>query len=394
MGHRLDKHWTASPRVCPQWAVADGSAPTRSDSGPTAPSPRPAPSGARAGAVREPGTGTGARRAPTIEEVARLAGVGRGTASRVVNGSPQVSPAARAAVQAAVEELGYVPNRAARSLVTRRTDTVALVVSESGDRIFGEPFFAATVRGITERLAASPFQLLLMMAGTDRDRERAAAYVTDQHVDGVLLISLHADDGLARRLEDGGVPTVCGGRPEGSQPPVVVDVENRTGGRLAVAHLLARGRRRVAVVSGPRDMSSGHDRLQGARDAMAAAGLDPGALRVVPGDYSEVSGEAAMRSLLEEGDRPDAVFAASDLMAVGVMRAVRDAGLTVPGDVAVVGFDDSPVCRHTEPELTSVMQPVVEMGAVMAGLLLDRIAGRDVPAATVLPTRLVVRAST
>ncbi len=325
--------------------------------------------------------------------MARRAGVGRGTASRVVNGSPQVSAAARAAVLRAVDELGYVPNRAARSLVTRRTHTVALVVSESGDRLFGEPFFAATVRGIGERLAASPFQLLLMMAGTDRDRERVAAYLTDQHVDGVLLISRHADDGLARTLESRGVPTVCGGRPGGGTPPVV-DVENRTGGRLAVAHLLARGRRRIAVVAGPQDMSAGRDRLVGARDAMSAAGLDPASLRVVAGDYSEASGEAGMRTILAEGERPDAVFAASDLMAVGVLRVLREAGLGVPGDVAVVGFDDAPVCRHTDPQLTTVAQPVEEMGAVMAGLLLDRIAGREVPAETVLPTRLVVRAST
>ena len=374
--------------------MADGSAPTRSDGGLKVPSPHPDPSGARAGAVREPGTGTGARRAPTIEEVARRAGVGRGTASRVVNGSPHVSEAARAAVTAAVEELGYVPNRAARALVTRRTDTVALVVSEPGDRLFGDPYFAATVRGIGERLAASPFQLLLTMAGTDRDRARVAAYLTDQHVDGVLLISLHADDGLSRTLEARGVPTVCGGRPEAGSPPVVVDVENRTGGRLAVAHLLARGRRRIGVVAGPLDMSSGRDRLQGARDAMTAAGLDPGDLRVVPGDYSEASGEVGMRALLTTGPTPDAVFAASDLMAVGVLRVLREAGLAVPGDVAVVGFDDAPVCRHTEPELTTVSQPVVEMGSVMAGLLIDRIAGRAVPAETVLPTRLVVRGST
>ena len=372
----------------------DGSAPTRSSgTGPTAPSSPPHPAGTRAGAVREPGTGTGARRAPTIEEVARRAGVGRGTASRVVNGSAHVSEAARAAVLAAVDELGYVPNRAARSLVTRRTDTVALVVSEPGDRLFGDPFFAATVRGIGERLAASPFQLLLTMAGTDLDRARVAAYLTDQHVDGVLLISLHAEDDLSRTLEARGVPTVCGGRPAAGSPPVVVDAENREGGRLAVEHLLARGRRRVAVVAGPQDMSSGRDRLEGARDAMAAAGLDPADLRVVPGDYSEASGEAGMRALLAAGEVPDAVFAASDLMAVGVLRVLRAAGLSVPGDVAVVGFDDAPVCRHTEPQLTTVAQPVEEMGAVMAGLLLDRIAGREVPAETVLPTRLVVRGS-
>ena len=371
----------------------DGSAPTRSGDSPTGSPSRPEPSGTRAGAVREPGTGTGARRAPTIEEVARRAGVGRGTASRVVNGSPHVSDAARSAVRAAIEQLGYVPNRAARSLVTRRTDTIALVVSEPEDRFFGDPFFAATVRGIGERLAASPFQLVLTMASTDRDRERIAAYLTDQHVDGVLLISLHSDDGLSRTLEARGVPTVCGGRPAAGAPPVVVDAENRTGGSLAVEHLLARGRRRVATITGPQDMSSARDRLQGARDAMAAAGLAHEDLRVAPGDYSEMSGEEGMRALLAEGARPDAVFAASDLMAVGALRVLREAGLSVPGDVAVVGFDDAPVCRHTEPQLTTVAQPVVEMGAVMADLLLDRIAGREVAAETVLPTRLVVRGS-
>ena len=389
----MGKCWTAARAMWQKGAVADGSAPTRSGKGSSTRSSRPDPPGVRAGAVREPGAGTGARRAPTLDEVARRAGVGRGTASRVVNGAPNVSQSTRAAVLAAIDELGYVPNRAARSLVTRRTDTVALVVSESGDRLFGEPYFAAMVRGIGERLAASPFQLLLTMAGSARDRERVAAYLTDQHVDGVLLISLHADD-LPDTLESRGVPTVVGGRPESGTAPCVVDAENRVGGRLAVGHLLARGRRRIAVVAGPQDMASGRDRLAGARDAVAEAGLDPSSLRVAPGDYSEASGETAMTALLAEGERPDAVFAASDLMAVGALRVLRDAGLSVPGDVAVVGFDDAPVCRHTDPELTTVAQPVEEMGAVMAGLLIDRIAGLDVPGRTVLPTRLVVRAST
>jgi DNA-binding LacI/PurR family transcriptional regulator len=313
----------------------------------------------------------------------------------VVNGSSHVSPAARAAVLRAVDELGYVPNRAARSLVTRRTDTVALVVSEPGDRVFGDPFFAAALRGIGERLAESSYQLMLTMTATERDRERVAAYLTDQHVDGVLLLSLHADDDLAPRLESRGVPTVCGGRPSASHhPPCVVDVENREGGRSAVEHLLARGRRRLAVVAGPQDMSSGHDRLVGARDAWAAAGLEPEQLLVVPGDYSEASGEDGVRRLLARGERPDAVFAASDLMAVGAMRALRSAGLHVPGDVAVVGFDDSPVCRHTAPELTTVRQPVVELGRVMADLLVTRMSGGEVSRETVLPTELVVRGST
>jgi DNA-binding LacI/PurR family transcriptional regulator len=311
----------------------------------------------------------------------------------VLNGSLHVSDTARTAVLRAVDELGYVPNRAARSLVTRRTDTIALVISESGERIFGEPYFARIVRGIGERLAASPFQLLLTMSGSGRDRERAAAYLTDHHVDGVLLLSLHASDDLPTVLEARGVPTVCGGRPTASDPGCVVEVENRTGGRSAVEHLLARGRHRIAVITGPQDMSSGRDRLAGARDAVVAAGLDPATLLVVPGDYSESSGEAGLRRLLGSGAVPDAVFAASDLMAVGAMRELRGAGLRVPDDVAVVGFDDSPLCRHTDPELSTVRQPVEEMGRIMADLLLRRIAGGEVPPETLLPTTLVVRAS-
>lgn len=375
--------------------MEDGSAPTEpADTEPQARSTRPISSGTRAGAVREPGTGTGARRPPTIDEVARRAGVGRGTASRVVNGSPQVSEAARAAVQEAVEALGYVPNRAARSLVTRRTDTVALVVSEPGDRVFGEPYFGAIVRGIGERLSASPFQLLLTMAANDRDRANVATYLTEQHVDGVLLLSLHADDDLAATLDARGVPTVCGGRVVGSDPACVVDVDNRAGGRAAAEHLLGVGRRRFAVLTGPQDMSSGRERLAGAREAIAAAGHDHEGLVVAFGDYSEDSGERAMRDALAAGPVPDAVFASSDLMAVGALRVLRQAGLRVPDDVALVGFDDSPVCRHTDPELTSVHQPIEEMGRVMADLLLGRIGGDAVSPETVLPTHLVVRAST
>ncbi len=299
---------------------------------------------------------------------------------------------ARSAVLASVEALGYVPNRAARSLVTRRTDTIALVVSEAGDRLFGEPFFAATVRGISERLSTSPYQLLLAMSGSERDRARVTAYLTDQHVDGVLLLSLHADDDLPQRLEDRGVPTVVGGRPPTAQPTCVVDVENHAGGRLAVEHLLETGRRRIGIITGPQDMTSGRDRVEGALDALAEAGIDRAGVPVAIGDYSERSGELAMRELLE-GEPLDAVFAGSDLMAAGALRVLREFGVGVPREVALIGFDNAPVCRHTQPELSTIAQPVEEMGSVMADLLVDRLAGRDVPALTLLPTHLVVRAS-
>lgn len=372
--------------------MAHGSAPTP---GSTSRSPtrrsRAAAPGPRAGIVREPGLDTGTR--PTLDEVARYAGVGRGTASRVLNDSPQVSPHARSAVLAAVEALGYVANPAARSLVTRRTDTVALVVSEAGDRLFGEPFFAATVRGISGRLSDSPYQLLLAMSGSERERARVAAYLTDQRVDGVLLLSLHADDDLPERLEARGVPTVVGGRPPTLQPACVVDVENRAGGALAVEHLLATGRRRIGIITGPQDMSSGRDRVEGALTALDDAGIDPARVPRATGDYSERSGELAMRELLE-GEPLDAVFAGSDLMAAGALRVLREFGVGVPDEVAVIGFDNAPVCRHTQPQLSTVAQPLEEMGATMAGLLVDRLAGREVPALTLLPTHLVVRSST
>ena len=334
---------------------------------------------------------------PTLDQVAARAGVGRGTVSRVVNGSPQVSGQARAAVQRAIEELGYVPNRAARALVTRRTDAVALVVSESGERVFGEPFFAGIVRAISSALTETQMQLWLAMAQSPAERRLVERHLTDQHVDGVMLLSLHDDDPLPALLADRGLPTVLGGRPArmlagGGEPMLFVDNDNAGGARAAVAHLLARGRRTVAVVAGPQDMGVGVARLQGYRDALAAAGV-PGDDRLVRyGDFSAASGTAAMHDLLDTRPGLDAVFAASDLMAAGALRALRDRGRSVPDEVAVVGFEDSALAQRTEPALTTVHQSVDRMGREMVRLLLARIAGEQAQP-VVLDTHLVVRES-
>lgn len=327
---------------------------------------------------------------PTLEAVARQAGVSRGTVSRVINDSPRVSDAAREAVTAAIKELGYVPNRAARMLVTRRTDTVALVVSESQDRLFGEPFFAGVLRGVTTALGATEVQLLLAMAQSAPERDRLRRYLSGQHVDGVMMLSTHDHDPLPRELEAAGVPLVYGGHPPGSR--FYVDPDNRGGARQAVAHLVAAGRRRIATITGPADLSPGVDRLAGYRDALAAAGLPEDDALVAPGDFSEDTGEAAMRALLERRPDLDAVFAASDPMALGALRCLKGRGVRVPEDVSVVGFDDSETGRHTDPPLTSVHQPVGEMGGKMVELLLSRISGAS-PDPVILPTRLVVRAS-
>jgi DNA-binding LacI/PurR family transcriptional regulator len=332
---------------------------------------------------------------PTLEQVAALAGVSRATVSRVVNGSPRVRPEVRAQVERAVAKLGYVPNRAARSLVTRRADSIALVVSEPHARFFSEPFFAGMVRGVSGALAETGVQLLLLIAQDLPDRGRLERYVVGGHVDGVLLASLHGDDPLPATLERAGVPAVQVGRPPGATPASYVDADNRGGASKAVGHLAGRGRRRIATIAGPLDMSVGRDRLDGYRDGLAAAGLAEAGELVEAGDFSEESGAAAMERLLALPGRPvDAVFAASDLMAAGALRALRTAGRRVPEDVAVVGFEDSAVARYAQPPLTTVRQPIEEMGRQATRLLLTEVAGGRGRMRLILDVDLVVRAST
>ncbi|WP_084958564.1 LacI family DNA-binding transcriptional regulator [Thermoactinospora rubra] len=329
---------------------------------------------------------------PTLEAVAALAGVGRGTVSRVINGSPMVSEKARQAVLRAIDELGYVPNRAARTLVTRRTDTVALVVSETQQRLFDEPYFAGIIRGISSVLSETGLQLILVMAQTKEQHKRLEQYLTSQHVDGALLTSVHGADPLPERLEAMGVPTVLGGRPVGITPYSFVDMDNRGGARQAVKYLVGKGRRRIATIAGPQDMGVGVDRLAGYRDVVLSEGLSE--IVVVAQDFSEESGMVAMLRLLEEHPDLDAVFTASDPLALGAMRVLKDRGRAIPGDVAVIGFDDAPAGAHTSPALTTVHNPSEAQGRQMANLLVARINGEQLQhPVVILDTHLVIRES-
>ena len=310
---------------------------------------------------------------PTLDAVAELAGVSRATVSRVVNDSPRVSPEAREAVQAAVAQLRYVPNRMARSLVTRRTGSVALVLSERETSVFSDPFVASTVRGLSGALAEADTTLLLLTARDAREQERVGRYVRQGHVDGVVLMSLSGEDRLPELLAATGLPLVSCGRPVDGRPVAYVDADNVGGARAATEHLLATGRRRIGTVTGPQDMAAGQDRLTGWRTALAAAGRPHGPELAVEGDFTEAGGARATQELLARAPDLDAVFVASDPMAVGALRVLRAAGRRVPADVAVIGFDDATVAQACDPPLTTVAQPLEEMTRALTELLLAQV---------------------
>ncbi|MEV0534836.1 LacI family DNA-binding transcriptional regulator [Kitasatospora sp. NPDC050463] len=349
---------------------------------------------AASGTAGASGGGSRGPARPTLEEVAALAGVGRGTVSRVVNGSPRVSDKARAAVQAAIAELGYVPNRAARALVTSRTDAVALVVPEAETRLFSEPYFSDIISGVAAELSETDMQLLLILVRNQRERDRLATYLAAQRVDGVLLVAVHRDDPLPGLLESLEIPSVLAGRRNDHEVLSYVHADNAGGARMAVRHLLRRGCAQVATITGPLDMEVALARLDGYRRALEEAGRPYDEDLVALADFTEEGGRRAMRTLLERRPDLDAVFCASDVMAAGAMQVLRGAGRRVPDQVAVIGFDDSIVARHTEPPMTSVRQPIEEMGRTMARLLLEEIAGRHRGSRqVVLATELVVRDS-
>jgi DNA-binding LacI/PurR family transcriptional regulator len=330
------------------------------------------------------------RRRPTLEEVAERAGVSRATVSRVVNGQTTVAPGLREAVEAAANELGYVPHAAARSLVTQRTESIALILPESPSRVFSDDqFFPSVIRGAATELDAAGKLLVLMTTGSNESRARAERYAVGGHVDGVMFASLHDADPLPALMERRGVPVVCNGILPHMNAPFI-DVDHVGGVRRAVEHLLAQGRKRIATIAGPQDMSAGRARLHGYRQALAEA--DRRAI-VAVGDFTAQSGVDAMRHLLADEPTLDAVFVASDLMAHGALTTLREAGRRVPEDVAVIGFDDIELALYCEPPLTTVRQPITEIGRTLARHILRLLAGEEVEHETILPTELVVRES-
>ncbi|WP_424530058.1 LacI family DNA-binding transcriptional regulator [Sphaerisporangium viridialbum] len=328
---------------------------------------------------------------PTIHDVAAAAGVSRGTVSRVLNGDRYVSTAAHAAVRRAIAETGYIVNRNARSLVTQRTGSVVMVLSEPHEKLFEDPNYSVTIRTAVRRLADRDISLVMMVAGDDGDRDRVVRYVRGGHADGVFLLSTHAGDRMIDALVALAVPTVALGAVIGREQVIpYAAADDREGARQMTRYLIERGRRKIATITGPMDTPGGIQRLEGFADVL---GRKASKKLVEHGDWTQASGESAMARLLQRVPDLDAVFVASDLMAAGALAALRAAGRRVPDDVAVGGFDDSSVAVSTHPPLTTVRQPLAQVAEETVRLLLALIDGTEHVGPVVLPTRLITRES-
>lgn len=326
------------------------------------------------------------RKRPTIEDVAAVAGVSRGTVSRVLNGGHYVSPGALEAVNNAIQRTGYVANSHARSLVTQRSGSVAFILAEQEERLFTDPNFSVLLRGCTQALAEHDVGLFICVASSDAERLRVTRFIAAGHVDGVLLVSAHAGDPIVDQLRTSGVPLVAIGVPLGRESSMAyVAADDRDGARQMVSYLKSRGRARIATITGPLDTSGGQQRLLGYRDVVHDE-------LVEEGDYTQESGERAMAALLSREPGLDAVFVASDVMALGALAQLRRAGRRVPEDVAVGGFDDSSAAVAARPALTTVRQPFRRISSEMVRLLLSLVSGEP-RAAVILPTELVLRDS-
>ncbi|WP_129336282.1 LacI family DNA-binding transcriptional regulator [Cellulomonas endophytica] len=332
----------------------------------------------------------GTTRPPTLEDVARLAGVSLMTASRAVNGAPYVSERSRQKVHEAQEALGFVAHRGARHLVTRRTDAVALVVPVAERDLLRDTNVAAITSGAGRTLAGTGRQLVTLLASTERERQQVLADVKGRSVDAVLVVAPELLDDLPRRMEATGMPVVATGDPATVRAlgrGVVVDVEASVAALVAV--LVEGGARRPALVAGPEESSLTATQVAAFAAAVAPLGVP---VRVVHGDWSSAGGEVATAALLAEDDRVDGLAVLSDTMAAGALRALRRHGLRVPQDVRVVGHDDSAAALHTDPVLTTLRVPFVEIGARLAELAVAALDGAP-PRVDVLATAIVRRGS-
>lgn len=326
----------------------------------------------------------------TIADVAREAGVSAATVSRVLNGTTNVSASAREAVETAVQRTGYRANPHARSLVTGRSNSVAVLVTEPQERFFTDPTFAVLLRHLAKDLGAKDLALALIFAANEHERSHAIRFIQGGRLDAVIYVSPHSDEPMAQMLRDCRIPVIVAGeRIDETDTFFHVHVDERGGACQAVSHLLARGCTRIATITGPLSSPGGRERLAGFTEAMGDR-LDRSL--IVEGDYSAESAIQATHTLLNAPIIPDGIFAASDVMAEAAIDVLTQRGLRIGEDIAVIGFDNRAAWTHTDTVLTTIHHPLHEVSHHIS-LLVERAINGEEPTSITIPTKLVVRQS-
>lgn len=327
-----------------------------------------------------------------LEEIARLSNVSRSTVSRVVNNDPYVKAETRERVLRVITQLDYRPNAAARSLATGRTRVIGLVIPQGVFALFADPYFGILIQGIASACNARNYSVMLWLAEPEYERHNAREFLHGSLIDGVIVSSMLINDPLVDALAEQRKPFVLIGRHPSRPDFSYVDADNENGAWTATSHLLRLGRRRIATITGPQNMVAGADRRVGYVRALRERGLVAEPELEAEGDFTEAGGYLAMQRLLPH--RPDAVFVASDMMAQGALRALREAGLHAPTDVAIASFDDIPISAHLDPPLTTVRQPIHRLGATAVEQLIQLIdQPSSAPQRVILSTELVIRSS-
>jgi LacI family transcriptional regulator len=327
---------------------------------------------------------------PTIQDVAKLAGVAPITVSRVINNSGYASEETRARVEAAITTLGYIPNTLARGLRSKRTHTLALVMTD-----ITNPFFTLIARGVEDRASHSGYTVIY--CNTDESEAKEEKYINillQKQVDGVLLVPACSNSASVKFLQSNDIPVVLIDRKIPKTQTDLVRADSEDGAYHLTRHLIELGHTRIATITGPREVSTSSDRVSGYHRAMVEAGLE-NLERVYYGSFTQASGYELTRQAFALTPRPTAIFGANNFISIGVLKALRDAGLGVPEDVTVVGFDDLPDSMVVEPILTVAAQPAYEMGSQATELLLKRISD-ELPESNhevILPTEVILRRS-
>lgn len=329
---------------------------------------------------------------PTLEEIAKLSSYSRSTVSRVINNDPHVSPETREKVWQVIKQLNYQPNVVARSLAAGRTQILGLIVPAGIATTFEDPFFPTFIRGITSACNAHNYSLMLWLAEAEYERRMINQVLRNGLLDGLIISTIHLPDEIVDALSTLEMPFVLIGQHYRNVDTHYVDVENQRGAQEIVTHLLRLGYQRIATITGPMDTMTARHRWQGYVDALHSRGKMNQKSLEVEGDFTEPSGYYGMQRLIAQ--QPDAVFAANDVMALGAIRKIREEGLRIPDDIAVVGFDDVPAAAHADPPLTTVRQPSHQMGVVAAEVLIDVVEHCETCIhRIILPTELVIRRS-